>query len=318
MNKKKLIDKILNVGIKHSNSVLVNGFWRSGTTFLMEMLSKKLGAKYVFEPLDTSAELLTTQQIIFSYYSSFESTESKVFFPFSENHIERTSSLFKTLNHSLRGDVYGKRITPINKALNDVLKRKIVLKSVRCHLALNGISNTFNIPVIIIHRDPRSVLASLKRNDWGGKWIKSLSLKNELLSKNDGRIKYFQQMKDLISYYDRFPKYKRAIAYWGFITKYIVDLKNEDFIQIDYNSFAEKPNEILNKIFMARQHFKIFRNYKEYVPNNFESFTTNEKRFGLDLNSRLFSWKNELSLKEINFVEEMVRKLSLESKINDN
>mgnify|MGYP001241061500 CR=1 FL=1 len=69
---------------------------------------------------------------------------------------------------------------------------------------------------------------------------------------------------------------------------------------------------------MARQHFKIFRNYKEYVPNNFESFTTNEKRFGLDLNSRLFSWKNELSLKEINFVEEMVRKLSLESKINDN
>ena len=195
--------------------VVISGFWRSGTTWLQQMVADGTMSKSVFEPLDPRhlplpvalelAELLAT---------SPRAANLPCFTPFYAAAESLPSTLRSYLLACGQGRPRGYRLRRARTSLSESFRRSVNIKFVRGQLMLPALSSLYDVPVIHIKRDPRAVLASIRRANWWANWLENVSLKKLVLEPGDDRGDTMEQWSELIKEYDRRPPLPRLAVYW--------------------------------------------------------------------------------------------------------
>jgi hypothetical protein len=174
----------------------------SGTTWLQGLLAEAAKAKPVFEPLhwsiDEYSEAIRSDFPLPSEDDLFVSS----FMLYCRDELRNYPALAAYLRKALTGAVTHSWVRRGREGWPDAMRMRTVVKLVRGHLLIPAIYDTFSPFHIHIRRDPRAVVASIKRNDWGW-WMQGLSLEDQLLRPEDGRLEYFGNWEEEIAIYDR-------------------------------------------------------------------------------------------------------------------
>lgn len=176
-----LIDRWVGQFLNPSDAIVVTGFWRSGTTWLLQSFSRSLRAKSIFEPFHHSIPEYRSSLSLKSGFIEEGSSFLNEFMPFvtagthPENQQIRAylqKVLTSTLpgiwvresrrgNRKLEGRVPEWRILRLHHRFRDALRMKVVCKFVRGQLTIPALRGWYDPVIIHLRRDPRAVLASL-------------------------------------------------------------------------------------------------------------------------------------------------------------
>jgi len=323
------VDSLLSRTLNPSDAVVITGFWRSGTTWLLQSLSRALDAKGVFEPFhyDLPGYADVVRQDGSSY--SFQDEYLSAFMPFVRSHFSGSPGFEAYVRSALTGGitepwVLGPRIEMRRHSgnaakwelfdllykLKTALRTQIVTKFVRGHLLIPVLHQTFDPALIHIRRDPRSVVASFHRRSWS--WHKRLSLKEQLLNPDDGRSTYFDSWADLIHRYDREQPLVRVAAYWALLERFVNDLPvHPRRATVSYEDLCLRPRETVRELASVlpatpdNSHF------------NLPSRTTEQERRKASIQERVFSWKNTLNRETVQKIERVVIDLGLSDALHE-
>ncbi len=241
----------------------------------------------------------------------FRTGRSHAFMPFGENDLLSYPELHSILSRALIGDLRGHLIRKARKSLLKSLKKKVVVKDVRCQLCLNAIERQFSPTIFHIYRDPRAVIASIKRDNWWHGWLDNLFLRELLIYPDDGRYFFLSEWYDAILYYENKSNVEKIAAYWA-----ITELSVQKFIVhngarinlVSYEKLLDKPEvyfkEVISKVYGCNIQW-------EQVDLSLVSPTTKLKRRNVTSEERGGSWKYELTLSEIDAIEKAVQRFGL-------
>ena len=291
------------------NGIVISGFWRSGTTWLERWIADLLHAKTIFEPLEVDVRKHYFLQEE-SYLPSSSDLYFKAHMPFAENAIPRGTKMYRLLEDALRGKVPGKRVRINRRGIADSFRRRVVVKHVRGQLAVYGFYQTFFTPILHIYRDPRAVVASLIRKDWGGEWMHQLSLRSQLLEPQDGRAPHFEAWSDDIDYLDRQPWWERAVAYWALTENYLHSCSSRYQFPLYFLNYEELTSGGPSVLVSALTQLGLDIPKGPVKPYPIESSpTTDENRRDADRKARISGWKKELSAQMADRTVEIVNRL---------
>ena len=140
--------------------VVVNGFWRSGTTWLQECLTGSLGAKSIFEPLSPQ-EPRRRAALAPRFPGDEDALQAFIPGPMPEG-----ASEWRSFEAACRGLYGGAFLLSCRASLGESARSAIVVKDVRLHRNLAEVHDRFDVPVIQLRRHPCAVAASLIAADW--------------------------------------------------------------------------------------------------------------------------------------------------------
>lgn len=289
-----ILDQVVSPFVNPRRGVVLTGFWRSGTTWLERWIADLLDAKTIFEPLevDVRKHYFVQEE---SYLPSRSDLYLKAHMPFTENEIPGDTGLYHLLDDALRGKVPGKRVRINRRGIADSFRRRVVVKHVRGQLAVYGFYRTFQVPILHIYRDPRAVVTSLIRKDWGGEWMHELSLRAQLLDPKDGRFAMFEKWTDEIAYFDRQPWWERAAAYWAITETYLRECACRYQFPIRLLSYESLAAGDISSLVTRMQELGITLARTSTERGQWESSPTTDKdRLDADGAARVSGWKNEL------------------------
>ena len=155
----KTLDVCMSLGGICRPSIIVNGFWRSGTTWLQEVLAEATLAKTIFEPLSPQ-ERLRAEAMRQLYDVNTESLQA--IFP----RADEGPSLWPWLDDTFHGKVSTDWTISLRCSVKESLRRRAVVKLVRGHFLLLDIHKRYQLPVIHVRRNPLAVASSLLRANW--------------------------------------------------------------------------------------------------------------------------------------------------------
>lgn len=317
-----IFDAFMSAAVNPCKTVVVTGFWRSGTTWMLEALSRSLGAKPIFEPLkpDTTGY---HKYVARQYFGEDESRDA--FMPFCTGSLSRQPALRAHLVRSLTGAVPGvfvratqfsirqsetpdseKAFRNILSKLRDSFRTRVLTKFTRAHLLIPRLQTEFGPTVIHIRRDPRAVVESLSRQAWA-RWVNSISLEDHLIRVEDGRRDVFSQWRDQIRRCDRAGPVARVAGYWALVEWYVNRFANGDEVVLQFERIVEADEYLCEKLSPLTG----FHVSEEDLA--VESKTSVEK----SKEQRLFGWKERLSTEEIEAIEKAVLMFGMEDFLLD-
>mgnify|MGYP006425505187 CR=1 FL=1 len=294
-NKRKLqdstayfVDKKLKNTV--SQTVIINGFWRSGTTLLQTKICKSIRGKSVFEPFgpDVANDSLYKNSKLEK--SNLSRNFIASFMPFCDK--KNSSSDFNLfINNCFNSNMKSSVIRRLRQSIKSSFSKIVVCKIVRGHLLLPYLLEQYpKTPIIHIYRNPKAVIASITRKGWGY-WFKDFYIGEHFINIDDGREEYFNQFENLIKKYDNKDVLSRICAFWCLVERYIQDkcIGSTNFLYISYeylitNGF-EPVEEFLIKFVIEWQDNKV---------ENLNSATTNYDRKIMSKEQKRDSWKREL------------------------
>ncbi|MGF1461071.1 MAG: sulfotransferase [Leptolyngbyaceae cyanobacterium] len=227
-------DFLSGAAVPRRRQVLINGFWRSGTTWVQETLEKMLDARSVFEPFNYhNSEIYNSprQFAIKRCLPEFSPPRhdfrfANPFMPYVSDSFERLPETRKAIDAALRGQLVMRMYGDRRKPLSDCFASTVVTKFTRASLCLNAIARTFEVPIVHVCRDPRAVVTSITRLD-GGHFAEDsfnqLSLVEQLLQVDDGRRRYFQQWQSDIEALENSSVVGRIAAYFCLTERFLED-----------------------------------------------------------------------------------------------
>lgn len=314
------VDRMVSVGTDPSRSLVVSGFWRSGTTWLQESLALLLGAKTVFEPFHfkvpaARALLSRSQPVVRSE-------------PFLELHMpycgdrELSGELRSLFAGALRGTLAGRGTRLLRTDARECLRSRIVVKLVRGHLCLRAAQQTFGMPIIHVYRDPRGVVASVMQTGWD--WLfDHLRLVEQLLEPRDGRAGAFEQWRDAIEEYDDKDKVARLAAYWAITERFLRDSLQASTAStaggclfLSYEDLCRRREDFLLET-VARLGFATPATPGRRAVLDRESLSTSESRRGATLDDRILGWKKQLSAAQSSLIADIARRFGLADRLFD-
>lgn len=312
-----LIDRALAFRFDPSNTLVISGFWRSGTTWLEESLREILYAKTLFEPIDP---LLHDTQVLHTHDQVAGKTLEflRLYMPYSRDRIlPNHQPLAEVFRKALRAEIRGAWARRFRQGLAESFRPRLVVKFVNAQLCLRAAQNTFAMPVLHVYRDPRAVVASIKKTRWH-QLFDHLSLREQLLEVSDGRIEYFKQWRDEILDYDRYNAITRIAAYWALTEKFLQESYADPqsrFVCISYEKLAQQRE----KVFTAILEKLNLRPWREnfYVAEK-DSTTTSKKQKGASVQERVAGWKNYLSSIDVAVIESVAQHFGFEERLADN
>jgi len=308
------VDKIISPAVRPKESLVLNGFWRSGTTWVQQVLSSALDAKPVFEPF--AEKVPHTCRYLEGVDSKLLMEEvAKPFMPYVATKSDWPKVLEEVVQDSLISTLDRHHYTYAGRqSYKDSLKRAVVVKFVRGALLLPAITQRFSVPTLHLRRDPRMVIASICRQPrWGGGLFEDLSLTQQFLKIPDGREHIFEPFYDDIMNADKGSLVEKIATYWA-ISEWFIQQSDEfhagRIILAKYEELIVADEvDWLNLLQSLKLQPK--KNFSEWGLNR-ASFTTQKGREGLLLERRSNSYNDILTDKDIYLIESIVGKYGLE------
>lgn len=317
--------------LRPADAVVITGFWRSGTTWLLQALARAIGAKSVFEPLHYGIDRY--RQVLRNDAYPLPRTDRDyllTYMPYAGESLAEVPSLAAYIRAALTSTLMGfhargprmanrRRSDRVSRwkaldvlyRLRESLRSRVAVKFVRGHLLIPALHQSFNPTVIHLRRDPRAIVSSLQRATW--RWYEGISLEKQLLDPDDGRAKHFRAWTDDILRLDQAEPLMRAVAYWALLERFVDKLPDHpQRVSVSYEDLCLYPDRVLNDTFdplfsnrIDAHHFKI------------ESRTTDAKRKNVSAEDRVYGWKNELKYETIRDIEKIVGTFDLTEHLAD-
>ncbi|MEQ8469304.1 sulfotransferase [Coleofasciculus sp. E1-EBD-02] len=290
-----------------SKCLLINGFWRSGTTWLQEILSAATNSKTVFEPFAARAGYLY-KAIPEIHPPQRERTFLDLLMPYQEHNFREGSHLKHIVRKALLGLLPHRHTRRTIRPISYYSRDRVVVKFVRASLCLKAIYNDFPCPIIHLYRDPRAVISSIKRKPgWGDGAFDKLSIAKQLLEINDGREKYFSKWKNEILELDKQNLTVRLAVYWTLTEKYMLDSfhnQHNRFYVVNYEDMICEGSDYLKKILeqMKIPFNDLALEEKWKIPSS-----TAYKRQNLKDIDRLYSWKSAINQLEQDAIMDIMK-----------
>ncbi|WP_259048471.1 sulfotransferase domain-containing protein [Salinibacter ruber] len=248
------LDYISSLFITARSSTVITGYWRSGTTWVQQVISHSLQARRIFEPL--YPKIIRYSRLRPTYVSKIggERPLDAAWMPFSKGNLP--VSFQKYLRDCLTGriclthqsGIKGYWLRSARNTQWEALQPRVVVKFVRGQLMLPGLLSTFDVPILHLRRDPRAVLASFKRKGWVDWFRCDTPLQHLLLRGGDGREEYFGQWRNDIEQIDHAGSaFGQAAAYWVLTERYVdeVPAENENVRIVRFQRLKEERNSYL-------------------------------------------------------------------------
>ena len=311
-----LIDRALAFRFDPSDTLVISGFWRSGTTWLEESLREILYAKTLFEPIDP---LLHDTQTLHEHDQVAGKTLEflRLYMPYCSGSILSSGHpLTKLFRQSLRSELRGAWARRFRQGLAESFRPRLVVKFVNAQLCLRAAQNTFVMPVLHVYRDPRAVVASIKKTRWHG-LFDHLSLREQLLETPDGRVEYFGRWRGEILEYDRYNTVTRVAAYWALTEKFLQDSYADEqnrFVCISYEALAQQREKVFATI-LDKLNLRPWQ--KNFRVAEKDSTTTSKKQQGASVKERVAGWKNYLSSIDVAVIESITQHLGFAERLAD-
>jgi hypothetical protein len=302
-----------------TEAIVVTGFWRSGTTWLLQSLARSMKAKSVFEPFHYDID--PYRSALEHDFALPQAREGylNMYMPYARDGLESKPELKTYVQNSLTGAVtepwtQGPRRDIRKEAgrgsdwkaidvvyrVQEALRPSIVTKFVRAHLLIPVLHETFDPVIVHLRRDPRAVIASFKRLEWT--WYESLSLEDQLLKPDDGREAYFDRWREDIQTYDSAPPLMRVAAYWAFVERFVDDLApHSRRVVLSYEELCLNPESV-----QQGPLGKIVPEVPSASQMGVSSRTTQAARREAKVEERVHGWKSELDRDEVEMVESIV------------
>lgn len=317
-----IMDAILGGAVRPTDTVVITGFWRSGTTWLLETLSRALRAKSAFEPLRPQ---ITGYEAYASALYSGEERTINGFMPFGEGQIAAAPTLHRHLHRALVGATPGafvraarfrvrehedrvgaSRFAQVRSRLQDSMRLQVVTKFTRAHLVLPQIRAEWAPTVLHIRRDPRAVVESLLRQEWS-EWARSMSLADYLLTPEDGRSEIFSRWKDLIHQCDERSYISRIAGYWALTEWYVDQFASDGVIPLEFEQLCRDGIDYLRGTVEESSEIEVSKEDMQGVSNTSKAKKSTEER--------VYGWKDNLGLSDINQIEEVVCRCGMGDKM---
>jgi len=308
---KYILDLILSVSVNPFETVIITGFWRSGTTTMQRSLADIMSAKTIIEPLEykkvPGIKKIYPEKLLrekdYEYFHIF-----MPYFKNSSHDVVVTSYIF----NFLKGRTKGRWVRHLS-GFRVRFSRRVVVKLVRGQLLLPKIQTDFSNPIVHIYRDPRGVIASLKRSGWI-EWFNKTTISEQLLEPLDGRAAYFSKWSDDIKKLDRKGAISKAACYYALTERFVKENLNRDnnFLYISYDHDFKDKEGLLQKI---RKLLNLNADISNM--NLDDQWTTMNGRSNLSIEKRIISWSKELTSSEIVQIESIMRLFNLTKRLVD-
>lgn len=224
----------VNDGNRLGNSLLMNGFWRSGTTISQDIFSEVLKAKSYFEPFEPGRVGQSRYIFDFARAHGLDANDRSfvsVLMPHIGKEGDHDDGLLQYLDSIILGGFSHPGLVRNRKSAGEGLRQAKCVKFVRAHFMLRDLWEHYHIPIVHIRRHPFSVIASAIRVDgWNQNGFNKMDI-HRLLKLNLPFIR--ETNLTLFERTVRFPKNLRRIeniaAYWC-ISEIIAD---QTIMQLD-------------------------------------------------------------------------------------
>lgn len=281
------------------NKILINGFWRSGTTWIQENIATANEAKTIFEPLCSFAKPPYLKKKLERDKNAKVQLE-----PYMPLSIEEFSDEdWKYMDQLLKGFSvpvfnYSNRRSIIMPA------HRTVVKTIRAPFILNDLMRYFkDLKVVHISRHPCAVIASLKYAKW--RWNMDGVKFSELYDVANIKDPELKNDVEILLSYDDQEGYKKFAAFWAITEKYATRIDDKDrFYHMFYENLVYETDEEFEKTY----EFLNIENPKEILAEK-PSIVSAMDRKNLTKKERTESWRGRLSSEEIDNIQDIVQKI---------
>jgi hypothetical protein len=300
--------------INPRDTLIVSGFWRSGTTWVQQVAARLLRAKTVFEPLHF---LVPAVHDVYrdSQIGAKPDPVLELFMPYCGERTLDAGALKDLFQRSLQGDLPGSAVRLLRTGVGESMRRRVVLKLMRAHLCMRAAQNTFSMPIVHVVRDPRAVVASIRMTNWA--WLfDHLSLREQLIEPADGRAAFFRQWQDDILRYDRSSTTARIAAYWALTERFLATScagGDARFVFASYEELCESPESVLLSTLERLGLEPVSSQKLDFIRE--DSRTTSDSRRGASVEERLSGWSKTLSRSEISTIETITSRFGFEDRL---
>ncbi|MEQ8383464.1 MAG: sulfotransferase [Coleofasciculus sp. A1-SPW-01] len=306
-----------------SKCIVVNGFWRSGTTWLQDTLSAAINAKAVFEPFGLRSDYFYKAMPEINP-PQHDFTFLNLLMPYQDHNFGEGSYLKSIIDKALL-DLLPHRNTQMTiRPISYYSRDRVVVKFVRASLCLKAIYNDWPVSIIHIYRDPRALIHTIMRIDYWRAIFEQLSLSKQLLQINDGRKNYFYKWEKEIFELDQQNLISRLAAYWALTEKYVLDSfsnqqKQNRFYIVNYDDMLLEGSDYLRRVLdemkIEFNNLDLEKNWSKTSPTSVKKKSIGYgKRQGTD---RLYSWKSDLNQSEQDEIRDIMKRFGLEYRLKE-
>lgn len=315
-------DRINGHFVDTSQTIVINGFWRSGTTWVQEVIGKAIGAKMIFEPLQARARPFKSKMHL-KFPEEFDYKHLNGLMPCHSVGNFSFFQYFDLIDAAQKGILTDSYILRRQKLLDlgRMFNRKVVVKYVRGTLFLSSLARHYNCPVIHIYRDPRAVISSIFRNpNWGEGTFSSLDLKKQLLEVGDDRLEFFSQYSSEILRISKHSPIEQVTAYYCLTEKFLLNelskyehgnlsvMRYEDIVLTGFKNIVEKLNNFGFVVDLSTvQTYGAIPSSTQYY--NSEGGSTSNKRTE--------AWRKFLDEKSEKLIVGVVKDLGMECRLRE-
>ncbi|WP_234571537.1 sulfotransferase domain-containing protein [Rhodohalobacter sp. 614A] len=282
----EIVDKKKRQRVNPAETLLVSGFWRSGTTLLMQAISKIFNRRSIYEPLH-----FKTEEANRFYYKN---ESDRQWIPYWNDYLS-DDEFFHLQEQVLKGDLKGEWVRR-HREYKVAFADPLVVKMVRSNLCLPYYEKKFTSKCILLIRHPGAVLASIIRNKGGAARIKAQISRSDLVRQ---LLRKFENELPIDNHFDQYldDVNARIILLYMIMNELPLYWKEAGFIHplvITYEEMIASPLEMFYGI---KDYLNIDNQTSdEEILSIWKnpSGTTKKERTDISVNERLNSWRSEL------------------------
>lgn len=261
--------------------LLVSGFWRSGTTWVMESFSELLRAKSIFEPFHP-------------YVKEYRDLFPEAHPGLMPSHSRRTEDFFRRSGRGLIGSTW---VRTSRRSLWESFRIRTVVKLVNGQFCLRELSDAFALPVVHVVRSPYAVLASILRGSWG-RWLHDVDL-GRILPNTIAKAHW-----GIVQEHKSDPWWVNVALLWCISESAVME---SGILRISYEDLCienERAADTLRGLGLKPGRRAV---------GNTNSAMTQRARKDIPTTQRLDSWKSELSREQVEIIGRLVDRFNIVS-----